>query len=101
MTDRELLEAAAKAAGHYLEFQEGWNGMPDLAHINGNVWAPLTDDGDRYRLARKLDINIDFAECHASHRTTSGVLILEFWDGDHGDEAHAILRVAAAIGSAK
>jgi hypothetical protein len=53
MTDRELLEAAAKAAGMNIEWQPcGW------AHNNetGCEWNPLTDDGDALRLAVKLNI---------------------------------------------
>lgn len=101
MTDRELLEAAAKAAGHYLEFQDGWNGMPALAHINGNVWAPLTNLADRYRLMQQLKISVDYQDCCAWSILQNGSLRQAFWGGDHGDEAHAILRVAAAIGAAK
>jgi hypothetical protein len=46
-SDRELLEAAAKAAGMDIEWQPcGW------AHNNetGCEWNPLTDDGDAFRL---------------------------------------------------
>lgn len=54
MTDREMLELAAKAAGMELKWQEGWNGMPDLASADGRVWNPLADDGDALRLAVRL-----------------------------------------------
>lgn len=56
MTDRELLELAAKAAGIEGSWHEqnsayasptGWL-MP-----NGHTWNPLTDDGDAFRLAVK------------------------------------------------
>ena len=46
MTDRELLEFAAKAAGYKKRF----------VHYLG--WNPLTDDGDALRLAVKLGIEI-------------------------------------------
>lgn len=102
MTDRELLESAAKAAGYYLEFQDGWNGMPDLATINGNVWAPLTNFSDRYRLMQSLKICVNFHTCYAWHRPIVGQLIQESWDDNDNDgEAHAILLVAAAIGAEK
>jgi hypothetical protein len=55
MTDRELLEAAAKAAGivlpHYLPALEGEDYWL-------REWNPLTDDGDALRLAVKLRIAI-------------------------------------------
>jgi hypothetical protein len=61
MTDRELLEDAAKAAGMNIEWQPcGW------AHNNetGCEWNPLTDDGDALRLAVKLGISIlSFPAC--------------------------------------
>lgn len=64
MTDKELAEMAAKAAG--IEF--GWvdpkwgdpEAVPYLHFPNGALWNPLIDDGDALRLAVKLgmDINI-------------------------------------------
>jgi len=56
MTDRELLEWAAKAAG----IDGEWEPHPDYAgvstsgiYIEGRamLWNPLTDDGDALRLA--------------------------------------------------
>ena len=48
MTDRELLELAAKAAGYVL----GKHTQKDWAFTYGGVeWNPLTDDGDALRLA--------------------------------------------------
>ena len=56
MTDKELLEFAAKAAGIDLEKVNG----PIIN--NGtrlqNNWNPLTDDGDALRLAVKLELTI-------------------------------------------
>jgi hypothetical protein len=54
MTDRELLEAAAKAAGMSIEWQPCW------AHNNetGCEWNPLTDDGDALRLAVELGFTV-------------------------------------------
>ena len=54
MTDRELLELAAKAAGiqdgNWLCDGSYWVG----AYDGGCEWNPLTDDGDALRLAVKL-----------------------------------------------
>ena len=59
MTDRELLELAAKAAGISV-----WTDI-DGNHYSANgigaaeqQWNPLTDDGDALRLAVKLSMNV-------------------------------------------
>jgi hypothetical protein len=114
MSDRDLLELAAKAAGFGApdtggtcwtesEYPRGsglhgalWNyvGYMDTAQL----WNPLTDDGDLLRLARQLGISIDYADCCAWKRLPDGTLIQEFWGtGEWGDEAHAIVRAAAEI----
>jgi len=46
MTDRELLEAAAKAAG----IQVHPDGIEWNRNEEGYRWNPLTDDGDALRL---------------------------------------------------
>jgi hypothetical protein len=51
MTDRELLERAALAAGMNVGTDEG--GYDDL-----KWWNPLTNDGDAFRLAVKLRFDI-------------------------------------------
>lgn len=55
MTDLELLELAAKAAGYELESSIG-SIYPYATQfrIDGNAWNPLTDDGDALRLAVKI-----------------------------------------------
>ena len=55
-TDRELLEAAAKAAGIKVAWRDAvgclcYSGSP--YHV---AWNPLTDDGEALRLAVKLRI---------------------------------------------
>jgi len=63
MSDKELLEWAAKAAGY--EPESYHTKSNSLAVYNpgsgtsGNSFAPLTDDGDALRLAVKLDIGTD------------------------------------------
>ena len=63
MTDRELLEAAAKAAGIVAEWDESHKalmvGIPFrgvASMMNYEPWNPLRDDGDALRLAVKLGI---------------------------------------------
>jgi hypothetical protein len=53
MTDREMLERAAKAADFPLWFMD--NGA---SWVGSNEWNPLTDDGDALRLAVKLGIDV-------------------------------------------
>lgn len=60
MTDRELLEIAAKAAGMTLgAWRENYGAFMyrDAAPGRG-YWNPLTDDGDALRLAVKLDLAV-------------------------------------------
>ena len=55
MTDRELLELAAKAAGIWDENDPS----KGLLKGTGQYWNPLTDDGDALRLMVKLQMQID------------------------------------------
>ena len=67
MTDRELLELAAKAAGVFEqgEWFDNWyvdeNGVDKVSRqsfvVGNREWNPLTDDGDALRLAVKLKIH--------------------------------------------
>lgn len=55
MTDRELLEMAAKAAGNGAKFRSADAfGLYDMIVGNSQSWNPLDDDGDALRLAVKL-----------------------------------------------
>ena len=54
MSDRELLELAAKAAG--IQIKYNYIGTQDARC----AWYPLTDDGDALRLAVKLRIDLIF-----------------------------------------
>lgn len=101
MTDRELLEMAAKAAGieHY-GFGLMLNDSPYLKISRSTgMWAPLTDDGDALRLAvaLRMDLNINDGECDVFTADS-------FYNGRGEDTLEAtrraIVRAAAAIGSA-
>jgi len=58
MTDRELLELAAKAAGLPHQWCDAWSTMaktsPDGGFVFNQVWNPLTAGGDALRLAVTL-----------------------------------------------
>jgi hypothetical protein len=65
VTDRELLELAAKAAGYEYECVSHTGYPEDEQHqirsASGSLidWNPLTDDGDALRLAVKLKMTVD------------------------------------------
>jgi hypothetical protein len=96
MSDKELLELAAKAAEIEIYFSD--NGV---AWVDGDkyVWSPLTDDGDALRLAVKLGIEIQ----PDSDGVLSGSVYCE-WEyyPDRGTATRrAIVRAAAEIGKEK
>jgi hypothetical protein len=66
MTDRELLEMAAKAAGikNILWHDSDAGGW--VRSLNGHPWwNPLTDDGDALRLAVALELEVYFGDDEA------------------------------------
>ena len=113
MTDRQMLEDAARAAGMVIEWKEGHcKGGPYAgAFVNGVAWRPREDDGDALRLAVKCSLspsiftdgtlpgtrvtmvsatNLPWAECYAEEL--------------HGNDPYAatrlaITRAAASIGA--
>ena len=96
MTDRELLELAAKAAGIELWHEDVFtNGLTQKVSDNGVLrWNPLTDDGDALRLAVKLEMCIDFMDC----RVIAGNLPEVVIDFDDGNYRRALVRAAAELG---
>lgn len=89
MTDRELLELAAKVAGIEVTAVVV-EGIP--YRFGGGYWNPLTDYGDRYRLIKQLEIVVNFKYQYAEYE---GICV--FWPQDVEDDAHAVLAVAAEI----
>ena len=107
MTDRELLEFAAKAADiHYAKWNEVYGYM--MVHLGGQTceWNPLNDDGDALRLAVKLGLDVEMHGCTAplSFACAFDCMrnIAEEVEADDGDPyaatRRAIVRAAAAIG---
>ena len=95
MTDKELLELAAKAAGLVIHT---WEEDHFLVDENNGIgfcfyWNPLTDDGDALRLAVHLNIDINFTESLVD----CGIAICK--DNDpYAATRRAIVRAAAEIG---
>lgn len=108
MTDKELLELAAKAAGYPVEFDcevNGWYAYGERE--NGDVdewWNPLTDDGDALRLAVKLHIRLEFTapadkpNWTAIASTRNRVYATERSEDLNSATRRAIVRAAAEIG---
>lgn len=120
MTDKELLELAAKAAGfagNYVEDHSVFDyrdrygdpvySDPDCGILieKGfvqHVWNPLTDDGDALRLAVKLNMLIDPNNGHVTTCTaTGGFAEAEECTSEckYAATRRAIVRAAAAIGA--
>ena len=121
MTDRELLELAAKAALYAFRKEISPIGI-DLFYVDGRRWNPLADDGEALRLAVKLKFNFAYKpqDTDNRHPIPSGVTVWlrhpasyglshttklpAFVFEQHHDEDHcaatrrAIVRAAAAIG---
>jgi len=100
MTDRELLELAAKACQYKYMNNALWDGRDVVAYS----WNPLTDDGDALRLAVKLTLEIDVCMTGIAVRTPIGhkVLIYSKQEPDaYAATRRAITLAAAEIGKAK
>lgn len=100
MTDQQILELAAKAAGvgPVLCFESARNCLRIGDRESYRLWRPLDDDGDALRLAIKLGICIVFMEDHDSvgaEHSRHGVMIIEAMD-DFGTR-RAVVRAAADI----
>lgn len=104
MTDRELLELAAKAIGG--EFHSGH--LSTDGGIEWDEWNPLFSDGDALRLAVKLRLSISTP--HGHYRATAqsqdrkrGVMANDGDDSLNDTDPYAatrraIVRAAASIG---
>lgn len=86
MSDREMLELAAKAAG--IESGGGLFWCP----ATGNAWNPIADDGDALRLAVKLHFPVEAMIAFVAEREPD-------WHKDPlAATRRAIVRAAAEIG---
>jgi hypothetical protein len=106
MTDRELLEAAAKAAGMPHTYNEFWSGFyirnPDGSWVPNHHWNPLTDDGDALRLMVSLRMNVHL-DSNMVDVDPDGI----YWFSEayganpYAATRRAIVRAAAEIGRSK
>jgi hypothetical protein len=99
MTDRELLELAAKAAGYRMDVDGLFYdpGEPTMQN-----WNPLTDDGDALRLAVKLQIIVGKYDDYANAGGIGNDVDVVVWAHEEKDPyaatRRAVVRAAAEIG---
>ena len=109
MTDKELLELAAKAAGIELlceEFKEGFKEGFIYYYYkiadDTQGWNPLNNDGDALRLAVKLGLVVDtFVETDGGYAIASTAEIFDeepLGNDPYAATRRAIVRAAAEIG---
>jgi hypothetical protein len=103
MTDRELLELAAKAAD--MDWCAYWPDKVDDCSLclqpRGRLWNPLTDDGDALRLAVKLGcatLNFYSQACFVSRYEGEEVICEKLGRDPYAATRRAIVRAAAEIG---
>ena len=111
-TDKELLELAAKAAGldgyEYVEETEftyasmqrrNYGGAEDdFFELQAHVWSPLTDDGDAFRLAVKLNMIVDVRGSHGTVAVWPDT-VQQITGCPYAATRRAIVRAAAEIGA--
>lgn len=106
MTKKQLLALAAKAHGDllYVEEMDAWIHV-DKDGNRGAWWSPLDDDGDAFRLAIKLKIDIDFSAFDVTALAWNPSINVNEPYNLHGHDVPkatrlAIVKVSAEIGDA-
>lgn len=104
MNDKQMLELAAKAAGH-TDFEYDESGSLLIATGDGlsYFWNPITDDGDALRLAVKLQIVFgkydDYANAAPLGENDIDIVVWLHQEKDpYAATRLAITRAAAEIG---
>ena len=104
MTDRELLERAAKAAGIELRWlDEVKPGYFDADASLWRDWNPLTDDGDALRLGAAVVMSLTYRKVVGSKQgevavTAHGHHAVEGYSDDYmAATRRAIVRAAASM----
>lgn len=96
MTDKELLERAAKAA----QLPEcGWMGGA-FVYVKDDTftdWDPLNDDGDAFRLATALELDLNLGQCGTIIYRKKGPNVEEYSDDYMAAARRAIVRAAAEL----
>lgn len=99
MTDRQLLELAAKAAGFNIKPHANYKLSERLIFVmNGKNWNPLTDDGDALRLAVKLKMEVYQYSDAAGVYDRDNEIVEVYSTDEYAATRRAIVRAAAQIG---
>lgn len=104
MTDRELLELAAKAAGIVADyFEEDGDDSEGMWGGGYEAWNPLINDGDALRLAVKLGIdlvrlNLPTGVGISAYDGKAPSAFEKYTDDHYAATRRAIVRTAAEIG---
>ena len=102
MTDRKLLEAAAKAAGIEFNNKRSPTGNVALYCATAGWWNPLTSDADALRLAVKMGVDVMHTNIHSPQvhaMADHEVACIENSATDpYAATRRAIVRAAAEIG---
>lgn len=105
MTDKELLELAAKAVGvshdGYSDCDANPKHMGGLMIHDGDPWNPLEDDGDALRLAVKLGLLVDVIIFEEKTEVESPYIEEPHRVDPYAATRRAIVRAAAEIGKPK
>lgn len=107
MTDRELLETAAKAAGYNVTYKaKDCYGKKDgnfyfgVGGYTPQCWNPLKDDGDGARLEAALGMPVHWwGNCVTVNNGAHGSGATEFFT-EHGGDRQAARRKASVIAAA-
>jgi hypothetical protein len=97
MTDRKMLELAAKAAGYSFKWGKDWHdkGAP---LVDDKLWNPLDDDGDNRRLQVDLKIELIITD-QSANACFDGVFYSEpLGKGARKAARRAVVRAAVEIG---
>lgn len=108
MTDKQLLEYAAKAAGYKVVGYKKDIGVflaTKAWPFSGEYWNPLTDDGNALRLAVKLKLDLFFHPSKVAAHIAGGrippiryIAGEEYSSDPYAATRRAITRAAAEIG---
>jgi hypothetical protein len=102
MTDRELLELAAKAAGYGEGVYISDSVLSPLLILgeypNDFSWMPLTDDGDCARLEVACELNVNIGDLGVLSEHSEGMACFERYT-DHDNDRNKTRRYAS-VGAA-
>ena len=98
MTDQQLLELAAKAAGYEISKSPAGKLWVRFVVTSWDEWNPLEDDGDALRLAVKLRLDVMCHEIGAHVDNELSYSSEVSHNNPYAATRRAIVRAAAEIG---